>query len=148
MTRKFVPALILAIVASSAACRSSSPAISEVRAAMLESWNRGDVESLMSHYSPDAVILMEGVVVRGIDEIRVASAAGIEAGTRMDMLTPISTWVDGDLAVIHATWASTTPAVDRAMKDGGHAVVVLRRQSDSTWRVELESWSRSSRQSK
>ena len=86
-------ALILAIVVSAAACRSSSPAIFDVRRAMLETWNRGDVESLMSHYGPDAVILMEGIAVRGIDEICVASAAGIKAGTRMEMLTPISTWV-------------------------------------------------------
>lgn len=119
----------------------------EVRAvqnAMLGAWNAGRLDSLMTHYDENAVILVEGAApIRGRDGIASVSRAGIESGIRTTSLEPVDWWIDGRIVVVQANYTSLIPTTAGVREDRGSVLAVLERQADGRWLVVAESWTRS-----
>jgi ketosteroid isomerase-like protein len=89
----------------------------------------GEVESLLSLYDPEAVILGRSREMRRGDQglrqqLAPMAAAKIRFAFRIDQVIQ-----SGDIALMHTYWTASSP---EPMAE--HAVEVARRQPDGTWR--------------
>jgi uncharacterized protein (TIGR02246 family) len=106
---------------------------------MTAAFANGDIDGIMRTYEPGAVVVGEpGKPISGDAALR-AMFAGFIA------LDPKFTFYDheviraGDIALHLNTWKLTGRAPDgTAVEQGGLSVVVLRRQSDGTWRMVID----------
>lgn len=101
--------------------------------------NAGDVDSLVSLYADDAVVLPpDHGPVAGRQAIADFWREGLEPGME---LTPVRITVAGDLAYAVGRYVLPPTAADPA--DSGKMVFCLRRQPDGRWRVTADIWNTS-----
>jgi uncharacterized protein (TIGR02246 family) len=108
-----------------------------IRAA--EALNKGDVESWLTLYKSDAVVLPPNEPAwRGVDGMRAGAQAMLNAVTISGaVLTADDVKVSGDLAVETGSYTMTmTPKKGgKALNDKGKYVVVWERQPDGSWKA-------------
>jgi len=98
--------------------------------------NAGDLDAVIALYEPDATFVPQsGEPVVGRDGIREMLAPFIRMKARMQGRVVKAITVD-DIALLYTDWQGTT--VDESGKTIAmrhHAVEVVRRQPDGTWRL-------------
>ncbi len=114
---------------------SPSATISAFVAAM----NRGDLESALECYAPDALfVAAPGQTLRDPDAIRESLHGMLSLKTTLE--TSLDTVLEaGDTALFHAAW--TMIGVDPAGNDvriEGRSSDVLRRQPDGNWKIAVD----------
>lgn len=113
----------------------------ETGALIGEALGRGDLDSALELFEPDAVLVdpASGEVLRGHEQIRV----GIERFVAMQpefVPTAEPRVIEaGDVAIVLAPWAFDAPGPDgQPVRTEGIATDVLRRQPDGTWRFVID----------
>jgi uncharacterized protein (TIGR02246 family) len=102
---------------------------SDIHELFLDGFNRGDVESLVALYEPNAVLLVSGQTMVGHEAIRNAYTGMLARGGRMELETRSVAESGEGLAVLHATWTLQTAGSTAR----GLSTEVVRRQPDGTW---------------
>jgi uncharacterized protein (TIGR02246 family) len=101
--------------------------------------NRGDVETALMLYEPDAVLIAQpGRPARGSGELRAALAQFVALKptlrTRVDNVVEV-----GDLALYIGRWTlHGTDASGQAIAMGGESSDVLRKQADGRWLIAID----------
>lgn len=108
----------------------------EMYEAFAEAYHAGDLETIMSLYEPDAILMPEpGKLAEGKDAIRVAQMGLLTIKGRMEVGDK-TTLTSGDLAISRCRWTLTGTGPDGSHVDiSGDSTEVLRRQADGTWRL-------------
>ena len=108
-------------------------------AEMDAAFNRGDLETLLEHYAPDAVVAFEpGRVVTGREALRPVFERILKLAPQARALRT-ETLASGDLALYVSQWRLSTPGVDGGETTRtGVATTVLRRQADGRWQVVVD----------
>jgi uncharacterized protein (TIGR02246 family) len=100
--------------------------------------NRGDVESALELYEPDAAFVPEpGRTVRGADAIREELEALVALKPELTGETQ-GVRVGGDVALVLHHWSMRGESPDGPVEMGGTSADVLRRQEDGSWRVLID----------
>jgi uncharacterized protein (TIGR02246 family) len=103
-----------------------------------EALNKGDVDSWMSLFASDAVVLpANSPAWRGTDGIRAGAQGMLSAITISGAVFRIEdVKVSGDIAVETGAYEMTsTPKKGKAMNDKGKYITVWQRQADGSWKV-------------
>jgi len=101
--------------------------------------NRGDVETALMLYEPDAVLIAQpGGLARGSRELRAALEQFV--ALKPTLRTQIDDVVEvGDLALYIGRWTlQGTDASGRAIEMGGESSDVLRKQADGRWLIAID----------
>ena len=104
---------------------------------MFPLFNAGDLDGLMTHFAPDAVLVTEpDAVASGLDAVREVFREILwnkltMAGTTTRIVR------SGDLALLYFDWTLTDFASTQVSAEG-MAVVVMRRQDNGTWLVIID----------
>ena len=101
--------------------------------------NAGDLDALAALYEEDAVLLPQpGVGTAGRVAIREALAAFVTAKARLQCcVTQVVR--TGDLAMLFNDWSGTVTDPEGVVQSvAGHAIQVVRRQPDGTWRFVID----------
>jgi uncharacterized protein (TIGR02246 family) len=111
----------------------------ELDAEWAEAFNAGDGEALLGLYEPGAAfVLPTGEVIEGVDAIAQAVGGFFALKPRIDLRTKRVIRA-GDTALVYSSWTLTGTARDgTAVELDGEPVVVLREQSDGTWKFVLD----------
>jgi uncharacterized protein (TIGR02246 family) len=100
--------------------------------------NSGNLDAAVELYEPDACLVPEpGEPVFGVDAIRAALKEFVDAKPILTM-EPGSLRQVGDLALASHPWKATGDGPDGPVEVTGHAVEVIRRQADGTWRFAID----------
>ena len=95
--------------------------------------NAGDLDSLVALYEPDAALLLGPEPLVGSAAIRAGLGAYLAMKPRLEMRVVRVVAAGRDLAMLYNDWRQTAP--DPAE---GHALEVVRRQADGTWRFVID----------
>jgi uncharacterized protein (TIGR02246 family) len=104
-----------------------------------DAMNRGDLESALALYEPDAVLVAQpGKQARGTDELRAALGAFIALKPTVQTQAQDAVEV-GDIALYVSRWTlqGTDPA-GQPVTIGGESADILRRQKDGRWLIALD----------
>lgn len=98
--------------------------------------NVGELDSVMALYEPQASLVQRsGETLIGRDKIRPVLAELVRTKTRLDYRVVRVITVD-DVAVLYTDFQGTTlDAAGEPLAIVNHAVEVLRRQSDGSWKL-------------
>jgi uncharacterized protein (TIGR02246 family) len=100
--------------------------------------NSGDLEAAVALYEPEACLVgTPGEPAYGIDAIRAVLQGFIDAKPKLTMEAGSILQV-GDLALASHGWTATGEGPDGPVEMTGHAVEVVRRQADGTWRFVID----------
>jgi uncharacterized protein (TIGR02246 family) len=101
-----------------------------------KSLNAGDLEQIVSLYEPGAVFVSpSGETLVGRDQIRQVLAGLMEKKARFESHIVRAVTV-ADIAVLYTNFQGTVmEAPDKLAEVRAHAIEVLRRQSDGTWKL-------------
>ena len=100
--------------------------------------NRGDVEAALAMYEPNACLVgTPGETAVGTDAIRAVLQNLVDAGPTLTVVPGSVLQVDELAVTVHA-WTATADGPDGPLELGGHAVEVMRRQPDGTWRFVID----------
>src|ERR1700676_2252654 len=105
-----------------------SPA--EIHTLFRNAFNLGDVEALIALYEPNAILVVDGKIVSGREEIRKAYENTLLRPGRMTLETRAVVESQQGLAVLHGVWV-LEPATGITTR--GLSTEVVRRQPDGTW---------------
>jgi ketosteroid isomerase-like protein len=100
-------------------------------------FNRGDLDTLMALYEPEASLVLEpGQVAAGASAIRASLGGYLALKSRLEIDLEALTVVAGaDLALVSGPWTLSGTGPDGApLTMSGRSADVLRRQPDGTWR--------------
>jgi uncharacterized protein (TIGR02246 family) len=102
--------------------------------------NRGDLESLVALYEPDAgFVPREGSAVNGTAAIREALGGLLAMKPHLTMKVTKTVRAGADLAVLYNDWSMTATGPDgKPAEATGKAIEIVRRQPDGTWRFALD----------
>lgn len=108
----------------------------EMYEAFAKAYHAGDLETMMSLYEPDAILMPEpGKLAEGKDAIREAQMGLLTIKGTMKV-GATTTLTSGDLAISRCSWTLTGTGPDGSPVDiSGDSTEVLRRQADGTWRL-------------
>ena len=102
---------------------------SEIHALFLDAFNRGDLESLVALYEPNASLVTRDGTAAGHQAIREAYQRMLAGGGRMELETRAAIESREGLAVLHASWTYHSAGT----MTPGLSTEVVRRQPDGTW---------------
>jgi len=113
--------------------------LAEVTAAV----TAGDTEGVLALYAEDAVFSPPDAPPLTVEELRSLYGGMFEESTFAFTSEVIEVAVSGDLAVLRASYDETvTPKAEGEPYDqGGTWLVVLRKQSDGSWKLWRDMWS-------
>jgi ketosteroid isomerase-like protein len=100
----------------------------------------GDLDTIVALYEPAAVLIdaASGAPLEGHAAIRRSFAALVAAKTRIECRV-VKVVRSGELALCYNDWTGSMAGPDGArIQIGGHAMEVVRRQPDGTWRYVLD----------
>ncbi|HJU74575.1 MAG TPA: SgcJ/EcaC family oxidoreductase [Gemmatimonadaceae bacterium] len=127
----------------SAAAATADPAavrqaIEAANAKAADALNKGDVETWLTNYTPDAVVLPPNQPAwRGQESMRSGAQAMLSAVKISNAVVQVEdVAVSGDLAVETGVFTMTlTPKQGKAVNDKGKYVTVWQRQPDGSWKA-------------
>ena len=105
--------------------------------------NAGDAEAVLAYYTDDAVFSPPDAPPLTVEELRGLYQVMFAESTFDFRSEPIEVVVSGDLGVLRASYEETvTPKGEGETHDqGGTWLVVLRKQSDGSWKLWRDMWS-------
>ena len=106
--------------------------------------NAGDLDTLMSFYSEDAVkIPPNEPAVVGKEAIRSGYQKLFEKNIRQENHVVAEVRISGDLAVTNTTWTlhNAAETVEGSRKPTGNWIRIFGRQPDRSWKIIYMSWS-------
>jgi ketosteroid isomerase-like protein len=143
--RAFVATLILlASTATAAQAEDLRSAMEEANARFLEAFNRPNPASFLGLYTPDAILLFQGVPPKtGPEDIMQFWESRIKAGARDHTFEIINTWADGNYAyqIARAGVQLISPAAEKTVISG-YTVRIFERQTDGTWKTKVHTFNR------
>ena len=100
----------------------------------------GNLDGLVDLYEPDAVFVgREGKAISGSSAIRELYQGLFSITSEFQIHPSIATLYAGDVALDIGDWQYTGKAPDGSeVSDGGRSYVVVRRQSDGTWKIVID----------
>lgn len=150
ITRNLVIVLLCGAAAVAAAPADEESARRDVAAAsrsFSDALVRGDMTALGEVYTPDAVLLPPGSVVRGRDKIREFFAPRPDRRQVAHEMASDELRIYGDVAVDSGTWRSTVKrAEEEPVTDAERYLAVWERGGDGRWRMRFDMWHRPPRQ--
>jgi uncharacterized protein (TIGR02246 family) len=104
-----------------------------------DSFNAGDLDSLMELYEPDAALIAQpGSIAHGSEEARAALQGFLALKGRITLDTKLVVTV-GDLAYLVNTWSLSGTGPDgNPVVLGATTAEVARRQTDGSWRYVID----------
>ncbi|MFG2443578.1 YybH family protein [Nocardia fluminea] len=108
--------------------------------AMTAALERGDIDTVMSFYTDDAVVAFEpGAPVRGEKQLRAGFAAFAAAKPDFRYDNGHEVMLTGEIAVHIAPWTMSGTAPDGTqITQSGLSVATLRHQADEGWKIMLD----------
>ena len=106
--------------------------------------NAGDLDTLMSFYSKDAIkIPPNEPAVRGKDAIRSGYQKLFEKNIRQEKHVVADIKISGDLAVTNTTWTlpGITEKAEGPSKPTGNWIRIFGKQPDGAWKIIYMMWS-------
>ena len=112
---------------------------SQAHRAWGDAFNRGDIETLLALYAPDAILVPEpGKQVSGKEGIRAALEGFLSLKGTMTLETR-SVVAGDDIALTRGRWALRGTGADgQPLEMGSDSAEVWRRQPDGTWLTILD----------
>ena len=102
-----------------------------------EAFNAGDIDSIVSLYEPNAVLVVSGHPVVGHTSIRASYKVFLAPGSHMTLKTRSVVSFNETLALLHGDWV-----LEGGTGEGGNnrglSTEVVRRQPDGTWRFIID----------
>jgi uncharacterized protein (TIGR02246 family) len=147
-TWALIAALVMAaapgrVVGQQAGRAADSLAVLAASRAFSDAYVAGDMETLGSVYTEDAVLYPPGSVIRGRAAIRRYFAPGPNRTNLAHAMTSERLTFDGDVAVDVGVWSNTLRrGSDAPQSAEGRYLVVWRREPDGRWRIEHDMWHR------
>ena len=140
---KLINTLILVLLVSSA-----SAATGSTESDMWinnKSWelafNAGDTDALTSLYSEDAIVVPPSLeILNAPEEIKDYWTNQILSGTDNFRVQTINLRVQGDVIYQTAVWIATVTSNGVATDLDGEMTNVIARQTDGSWKIQLQSW--------
>ena len=108
---------------------------------LIEAVNKGDVETAVALYEPNAsYVLDSGEVIIGRAAIREACQSFLAYKPKFTIEVKAIYSGDGDLALTSSTWTvmGINPEDGTPMKVSGKSAEVVRRQADGTWQFVID----------
>ena len=106
--------------------------------AFMEAFNAGDGETLLALYEPDAAFVVpSGEVIVGPAAIGEALAGFSDLKPKIDLRTE-RILRNGDTALVYSSWTVNGTGPDGPVVMTGNSTVVVREQSDGTWRFAID----------
>lgn len=107
---------------------------------LIEAANRGDLETALALYEPNASFVLDsGQVVTGLAAIREAMQGFLALKPKFTIEVKAVQSGDGGLALLRAKWSLTGTGPDgKPVTMSGNSTEVVRRQSDGTWRFVID----------
>jgi uncharacterized protein (TIGR02246 family) len=105
----------------------------------LDSFNAGDIESLVALYESNAVLIVNGQPVVGQELIRNAYESFLARRPRMALETRSAVIFADSLALLHGDWIlDPAPSDETAKTTRGLSTEVVRRQADGSWKFVID----------
>jgi uncharacterized protein (TIGR02246 family) len=143
--RALVASLVLLVVPTvSASAEELLSAMKEANAQFLNAFNRPDPAAFAGLYTPDAVLLFQGVPPKiGPDAIAQFWESRIKAGAKNHTFEIINAWADGKYAyqIAKAGVVLISQSGER-ITISGYTVRIFERQDDGTWKAKLHMFNR------
>jgi uncharacterized protein (TIGR02246 family) len=106
----------------------------DIHALFQNAFNIGDVETLVSLYEPNAILIVGGQQVTGRENIRAAFHSMLSVGVQMSLKTRSIIESRDGLAILHGEWVvQPTTATESRLSTQGLSTEVVRKQPDGTW---------------
>lgn len=105
----------------------------------IEEFNKGNVNFLMTLYEKNACFASKpGQAVKELDDIRQSFQSLVDMGVKLSA-KPRTVYTAGDLALLITEWSISGIEHDgKPVNLTGRGTVVLRQQSDGSWRMVIE----------
>ena len=152
--RRPLAALLLALLAAcSVSVRTSRSAaeetaqIEELGRRFSAAYVRGDVEEMLSIYTPDAVIFpVNSEMLRGTDALRRYWRLGEGERITLHRATPTEIRIDGDHAYDYGVYEIAGVSNGQAWGPSHGKYVIVWRRTEQGWRMHLDIWNPRPRQ--
>ena len=110
----------------------------DVHIQFFEAFKAKDVEALVNLYEPDALLMIPGSPIAGIDAIRQGMEMGVESGLSFEHESLVA-HQSGDIAVLDCKTMVTETAADGTVNSySSTSIEIVRRQADGTWRFVID----------
>jgi ketosteroid isomerase-like protein len=140
---KLINTLILALVVSSAsAATGSTESDMWINNKTWElAFNAGDTDALTRLYSEDAIVVPPSLeILNAPEKIKDYWINQILSGTDNFRVQTINLKVQGDVIYQTAVWIATVTSNGVATDLDGEMTNVIARQTDGSWKIQLQSW--------
>ena len=107
---------------------------------LVEAINRGDLETAVALYEPNASFVQDsGQVVTGLSAIREVMQSFVALKPKFTIEVKAVQSGDGNLALLRGKWSATGTGPDgKPVTISGNSTEVVRRQPDGTWRFIID----------
>lgn len=140
---KLINTLILTLLVSSAsAATGSTESDMWINNKTWElAFNAGDTDALAKLYSEDAIVVPPSLeILNAPGKIKDYWANQILSGTNNFRVQTINLRVQGDVVYQTAVWIATVTSNGVATDLDGEMTNVIARQTDGSWKIQLQSW--------
>lgn len=104
-------------------------------------FNTGNTDALAELYTTDAIVVPPSLeILNAREQIKNYWSAQKEAGTENFRLQTINYRQNGDVIYQTAIWVATVISNGVATELDGEMTNVIARQSDGSWKIQLQSW--------
>jgi uncharacterized protein (TIGR02246 family) len=119
-------------------------AMEEANARFLNAFNRPDPAGFAGLYTPDAILLFQGVPPKiGPDAITQFWESRIKTGAKNHTFEIINAWADGKYAYqIAKAGVQLIPQSGERIVISGYTVRIFERQDDGTWKAKMHMFNR------
>jgi uncharacterized protein (TIGR02246 family) len=119
-------------------------AMEEANARFLNAFNRPDPAGFAGLYTPDAILLFQGVPPKiGPDAITQFWESRIKTGAKNHTFEIINAWADGKYAYqIARAGVQLVPQSGERIVISGYTVRIFERQDDGTWKAKMHMFNR------
>ena len=143
--RAYVASLTLLILTASAALAEDlRTAMDGANAQFLEAFNKPNPTGFLPLYTPDSILLFQGVPPKiGPEAITAFWESRIKAGARDHTFEIVNVWADGKYAYqIAKAGIQLIPPTGQKTVISGYTVRIFERQGDGMWKVKVHMFNR------